>query len=211
MVIEGSGPSGNITRQERVLLQAPNEILANTGSGDTLMGNGIDLELDLAALTSSTTLTLIDNLTTDPVKGFFENPSLAMDLYEEGALISGTGFGGTVSISYIGGIDMNDVVLTLIAGGALAGDYNANGVVDAADYTVWRDTLGSTTDLAADGDGNTVVDAGDYTVWKSNFGAGAPGSGSASATVPEPATMPILAILALSMTIAPRRCSRAVG
>ncbi len=26
-------------------------------------------------------------------------------------------------------------------------DYNGNGIVDAADYTVWRDTLGSTTDL----------------------------------------------------------------
>ena len=31
----------------------------------------------------------------------------------------------------------------------LSGDYNGNGVVDAADYTVWRDTLGSTTDLAS--------------------------------------------------------------
>jgi arabinogalactan endo-1,4-beta-galactosidase len=29
------------------------------------------------------------------------------------------------------------------------GDYNRDGVVDAADYTVWRDTLGSTTDLRA--------------------------------------------------------------
>ena len=34
----------------------------------------------------------------------------------------------------------------------LLGDYNQNGVVDAADYTVWRDTLGSTTDLRANGD-----------------------------------------------------------
>ena len=32
------------------------------------------------------------------------------------------------------------------------GDYNANGTVDAADYTIWRDTLGSTTDLRANGD-----------------------------------------------------------
>ncbi|MEQ8848822.1 hypothetical protein, partial [Botrimarina sp.] len=33
----------------------------------------------------------------------------------------------------------------------LPGDYNADGVVDGADYTVWRDTLGSTSDLRADG------------------------------------------------------------
>ena len=26
----------------------------------------------------------------------------------------------------------------------IVGDYNHNGIVDAADYTVWRDTLGQT-------------------------------------------------------------------
>ena len=31
------------------------------------------------------------------------------------------------------------------------GDYNGNGIVDTADYTVWRDTLGSTSDLRANG------------------------------------------------------------
>jgi hypothetical protein len=42
------------------------------------------------------------------------------------------------------------------------GDYNGNGIVDAADYTVWRDSLGQTgTGLAADGDGNGVVDQAD--------------------------------------------------
>ena len=52
----------------------------------------------------------------------------------------------------------------------LPGDYNFNGTVDAADYSVWRDTLGSTTDLRADGSGNGLVDEDDYTVWKTNFG-----------------------------------------
>ena len=33
-------------------------------------------------------------------------------------------------------------------GMTVPGDYNDNGIVDAADYTIWRDTLGSTTDLA---------------------------------------------------------------
>ena len=56
-----------------------------------------------------------------------------------------------------------------------SGDYNGNGIVDAADYTIWRDTLGSTTDLCANGD-NTgasagVIDQADYTFWKSKFGA----------------------------------------
>lgn len=58
----------------------------------------------------------------------------------------------------------------------LAGDYNSNGIVDAADYTIWRDTVGSTTDPRADGSSsvagvpNGVVDGFDYDHWKANFG-----------------------------------------
>jgi hypothetical protein len=54
---------------------------------------------------------------------------------------------------------------------ALPGDYNGDGVVGAADYTVWRNTSGSTSDLRADGNGDGMVDALDYAVWKGNFGA----------------------------------------
>lgn len=59
----------------------------------------------------------------------------------------------------------------LFFGGELKGDYNFDNVVDAADYTVWRDSLGSTSNLAADGDHNGVVDAGDHAVWAANYGA----------------------------------------
>jgi glucose/arabinose dehydrogenase len=70
----------------------------------------------------------------------------------------------------------------------LPGDYNRDGTVNAADYTVWRDTLGQhvTAHTGADGDGSGVIDAGDYTVWTTNFGTSVhttPGAGSA---VPEP-------------------------
>lgn len=76
-----------------------------------------------------------------------------------------------------------------------AGDYNDDGTIDAADYALWRDTLGSTTDLRADGNHNDVIDAGDYEVWRSNFGqsTGGGGGGSAIAPVPEPASACLLA------------------
>jgi hypothetical protein len=49
---------------------------------------------------------------------------------------------------------------------AMAGDFNRDGHVDAADYTIWRDTKGSTTDLRADANGDGVIDSADYDVWK---------------------------------------------
>ncbi len=58
--------------------------------------------------------------------------------------------------------------------GPPVGDYNDNYVVDAADYTVWRDNLGQSVSLpnedpAASTPG--VVDTEDYDKWKENFGA----------------------------------------
>jgi hypothetical protein len=61
----------------------------------------------------------------------------------------------------------------------LFGDYNGNGVVDAADYTVWRDALGANVVAysSADGNGNGIVDQADYDVWKMHFGQTIAGAG----------------------------------
>ena len=49
---------------------------------------------------------------------------------------------------------------------AFPGDFNRDGIVYAADYTMWRNTLGSTTDLRADANLDGIVDQADYEVWK---------------------------------------------
>jgi hypothetical protein len=79
----------------------------------------------------------------------------------------------------------------------IAGDYNNNGFVDAADYVVWRNNVGTTNVLPNDPTGGTIG-ATQYSTWRSNFGK-TPGSGSAfgqSSTVPEPGTL-VLGLLAL--------------
>jgi hypothetical protein len=70
------------------------------------------------------------------------------------------------------------------------GDYNNNGKVDAADYTVWRDHLGQAIALTNEDPSTTpgTVTQEDYTFWKNHFGNGGPGSGGGAA-VPEPSTL----------------------
>jgi hypothetical protein len=72
----------------------------------------------------------------------------------------------------------------------LAGDYNRDGTVDAADYTVWRNSLGEfvANYHAADGNGNGIIDEGDYETWKVNFGATSGGGSLSSGAVPEPSS-----------------------
>lgn len=83
----------------------------------------------------------------------------------------------------------------LVGFDGLAGDFNDDNVVDAADYVVWQKTMNSTVPLysGADGNGNARIDADDLNVWRKNFGRVGSGSGGSTgselpAGVPEPGT-----------------------
>ncbi len=93
-------------------------------------------------------------------------------------------------------VNGNNVVnLTVSVLNYKAGDYDFNGTVNAADYTVWRNSYGSTTNAAADGNGNGKVDMADYVLWRKTLGqSGGPGSGSGidSFSVPEPASATLI-------------------
>ena len=100
------------------------------------------------------------------------------------------------------------LLTTLGAPNYITGDFTGDGVVDVADYTVWRDTLGDvgteTIDLAADPNHDFVVDADDYALWAANFGTpvSAP-SASQSTAVPEP-TAAVLMLAAMVGSLARR-------
>ena len=76
----------------------------------------------------------------------------------------------------------------------LAGDYNGDGAVNAADYVVWRHVLAAGGTLLNETASPGVVDDADYAAWRNNFGASA-GAGSGvtlSAAVPEPSACAML-------------------
>jgi alpha-L-arabinofuranosidase len=78
----------------------------------------------------------------------------------------------------------------------LDGDFNGDHVVDAADYTVWRNGLGST------------YTQNDYDVWKANFGNSSTAAASA-AGVPEPTTL-LLGCVGLLAGTGRRRAKRSL-
>ena len=104
-----------------------------------------------------------------------------------------------------GPVRIGTVLVTSVA------DYNRDGAVDAADYTVWRNSLGQTgTGLAADGDASGTVGPEDYGVWKMRFGEGsliwAAAAVSSSSHVPEPESLAtLLAGIVGQMMILSRR------
>jgi hypothetical protein len=90
------------------------------------------------------------------------------------------------------------------------GDFNGDGFVDAADYTVWRDNLNAADESAfAPGSGNGGgIDATDYTLWRNNFGTMAAGGAlAASAAVPEPTTLAMIALACVMAGFARARLS----
>lgn len=85
--------------------------------------------------------------------------------------------------------------------GDVLGDYNGNGTVDAADYTVWRDNLGSDFVMPNDSTPGMITQE-DYDVWTANFGMVGSSSGLSAAVVPEPASLSLcLALLLLGLVL----------
>ncbi|MEM8864279.1 MAG: Ig-like domain-containing protein [Planctomycetota bacterium] len=87
-----------------------------------------------------------------------------------------------------GQLVLNAFLMPLETG--LTGDYNNDGIVDVADYTVWRDNNG--TGAALPNDNTAGVDISDYEVWRNNYGNTANPVPVTSPAVPEPTSLSLL-------------------
>ena len=83
---------------------------------------------------------------------------------------------------------------------ALEGDFNGDGVVDAADYTRWRDNFGAPDESSINWNGNGVdgVDRFDYATWYNNFGAVLTPEATA---IPEPSGVLLITILGAGLCL----------
>jgi hypothetical protein len=117
-----------------------------------------------------------DRLLTEDEMAFFDHMAARGEATNELPYTLGLASGVTKPF-YLATQGLGTLSTTMV----LTGDFNYDGVVDAADYTVWQDNGG---------------DPIDYRNWKNHFGESIFG-GSEAAPVPEPATL-LLALLALT-------------
>jgi hypothetical protein len=220
---------GDVTNSGRVL-PGPS-VAALSIQGDYIQSTFGELVLELASASEFDRLlvtldAIVDGtLTIDLIGGYVPSGGEVFDILDFDTL---KGTFATVLLPMLPSLLEWDTSQLYTSGvlavlSALPGDYNGNGVVDAADYTVWRNTLGAMVSVfsGADGNGNNQIDVGDYTVWKAHFGetAGGPGSGSgdfgelsrvgaspSQAAVPEPAVLTlVLGVLIVASAV---RCGR---
>ncbi len=92
----------------------------------------------------------------------------------------------------------DNVLISLIDSSLLTGDYNDDGLVDAADYVIWRMNAGTNNTLP----NNLLpgpIGQDHFNQWKANFGAQA--GGGAATSVPEPTSLAV-SLLAIVLSCA---------
>lgn len=163
-------------------------------TGDGLVDNRDLLALVDELLLASAPTSVLDELEQVLLRQADLNNSGSTDLDDLVLLYANLGAGaGPFDLNVDGVTDLADVetfIEQMVR--TVAADMNLDGVVNIADYTLWRNSQGSTTGI---GDANLdgVVDSADYSLWRSQFGfmrqslASTPAA--AVAAVPEPRSL----------------------
>lgn len=173
-------------------VQAGRLVLTNRGLAD-----GADV-----SISSGATLDLKFSGSADVIDSLFLN-GISRPVGTWGAVGSGAQFTSSLFLG-IGVLQVTNYVPSF-----LAGDYNSNGIVDAADYIVWRRSIGASTIANRDPLNTGPVGAADANTWRAHLGqmVGA-GAGLSEVPVPEPATGAALVVCLAAVCLTVRARSR---
>ena len=173
-----------------------------TAIGNLTMGANSHLSLELGdQLTVGGNLDLSNNEFLDIV-GSPVGVSYLIATYT--GTLSGTFNHVTTGYTVNYGTGTNSQITLSVPLSNLKGDFNNNGRVDAADYVLWRNSVGSNTALPNDNGLGTPIGSAQYDLWRSNFNK--PGSGSGAlegGEVPEPTS--VLLVILGAMALLPTR------
>ena len=161
--------------------------------------DGFSMTLDIITIDTYRVLIVDDGVTKVDVSGQLRDLGTAGQEVDQLVFWSQDATASDIDSAYF-----NNLLIESTAG--LPGDYNSDSVVDAADYTVWRDNLGTTNSLPNDSIGGTIGVA-HYSQWKNNFGMGGSGAGIGGIAIPEPATCFVMLSGALGGMLLMRRGS----
>lgn len=165
------------------LTSGPLTLEVDTASGEAVLKNTFQTPLDVVgySITSAS-----GSLNPAAWASLQENPTYGNGIADDGVGFEqvGTTVGhlaeailtGSETFSFNESVSLGEIFAS-----SASTDYNGNGIVDSADYTVWRDNLGlmtGATQSDGDGDGDQDVDQADYALWKSTFGNVASGGGT---------------------------------
>ena len=170
--------------------------LSSTGTLAIDIGGAVTNSFDSWAITGNATLSGV--LAVDTIDGFTPSSGQSFTVLTAASVSAASlTLGGPDAGLFTLIKNPTSLVLQALSAG-IAGDYNHNGVVDGADFVVWRN--GGSPDSSQAG----------YNLWRSKFGntSGSGSSvGSAAGAVPEPTSALIAVLAGLAMTIAERRRS----
>lgn len=182
-------PSGATIDLGTVLVGASTTIsdavgFTNQGESDSIL----DI-IDLVFTGEQSPAALWDAPGIDDLVGFFPGePAYNVDFAFLGALVP-----GQYTTRVLVENNTSSTVFYDLAVSVVNPDFNSDGLVDAADYTLWRDSVG-TPSLLADADGSGAVDQADYQIWRQYYGQ-VVSLANHFAPVPEPASLALVAVI----------------
>ncbi len=183
LVFDGNSGTPGLLQNEATLLGQFST--AGIAEGDEIDFSSAELALFLDQL-AATDVAGLGGVATLIIQRVTENTGQSRFATKEATNLFSTAIGSVPAGTYAPLLELQLIEVTL------AGDFNGDSIVDAADYVLWRNGGPLLNDVTLG------VQPADYEVWRANFGkTSGSGSGtSVNAAVPEPATLVLLLLAA---------------